>query len=63
MDNLILIIGDNCSIQTARDSGCFADTSEFTVASRKKIPTFLKKRKQSRKTFLKKRKTHEYLYY
>ena len=33
MNNLILVIGDNCSIQTARDSGCFAYTSEFAVAS------------------------------
>ena len=32
MNNLFLVIGDNRSIQTTSDSGCFADTSEFAVA-------------------------------
>ena len=42
MNNLILVIGDNCPIRTSSDRGCFANTSEFAVASHKKIPTFLK---------------------
>ena len=33
MDNLILIIGDNCPILTSGDIGSLANTSQFTVAS------------------------------